>query len=76
MWFLVLVAAVVVALVAVGIRTDLRQRRRRRMLADTDFATRQRGVGERSQYDALNRAEFEMRTRGNGGSSYGNFGGF
>jgi hypothetical protein len=36
MWFLILVVAVVVVLVAVGIRGDLRRRRRARLLGDAD----------------------------------------
>jgi hypothetical protein len=46
MWFLILVVAVIVGLVTVGIRSDLRRRRRGRLLGDADGGAR-RGVDSR-----------------------------
>jgi hypothetical protein len=46
MWFLILVLAVIVGLLAVGIRSDLRRRRRAQLLGDTDGGAR-RGVDPR-----------------------------
>jgi hypothetical protein len=51
MWFLILVVAVVVGLVAIGVRSDLRRRRRARLLGDDQPALGSRAESNPGKVD-------------------------
>jgi hypothetical protein len=63
MWFPILVVLVVAALVAVGVASDVRIRRRRRAYGDWDFAGRDRS-GPDPELRHTNEADLNIRSNG------------
>jgi hypothetical protein len=63
MWFLILSLLVVVALIAVGVVTDAKGRRRRKAYGDWDFAGRDRS-GADPEVRQTNEADLNMRSNG------------
>jgi hypothetical protein len=63
MWFLILVLLLVAALVAVGVVTDVRAKRRRKAYGDWDFAGRVRS-GPDPELRQTNEADLNIRSNG------------